>query len=73
MLQPPEVDPVKPLAIYTTLATKSESVQAVEAGIKTLRELKYPVVVKTIGEQSRYLTSDELAELVRWFDTLDRI
>ena len=71
--QPPEADPVHPLAFYTTLATKSETSTAVEAGIKRLREMKYPVTVKTVGEQARYLTDAELAELVRWFDSLDRL
>lgn len=71
-IQPPETDPVHRLAFYTTLASKSEQTAAIEAGIKRLRELKYPLTVKPIGEQGRYLTADELAELVRWFDTLDR-
>jgi serine protease Do len=71
--QLPETDPVRPLAFYTTLTTKTEQTAAIEAGIKRLRELKYPVVVKEIGEQARYLTADELDELVRWFDSLDRI
>jgi hypothetical protein len=42
-------------------------------GIKRLRELEHPVVVKEVGDQGRALTADELDELVRWFDTLDRI
>jgi serine protease Do len=69
----PETDPVHRLAFYTTLATKTEQTAATEAGIKRLREAKYPVVVKEIGEQARYLTAEELEELVRWFDSLDRI
>jgi serine protease Do len=69
----PDTDPAQRLAFYTTLATKTEQTSAVESGIERLRELKYPVVVKEIGEQSRYLTAEELDELVRWFDTLDRI
>jgi serine protease Do len=71
--QLPETDPTRPLAFYTSLATKTEQTAAVEAGIKRLRELKHPVVVKEIGEQGRYLTAEELAELVRWFDSLDRM
>ncbi|REK09423.1 MAG: PDZ domain-containing protein [Planctomycetota bacterium] len=69
----PETDPLERLAFYTTLATKTEQTAAIEAGIERLRELKHPVVVKQTGEQGRYLTGDELQELVRWFDTLDRI
>jgi serine protease Do len=73
LVQLPETDPVNRLAIYTTLATKTETTAAVEAGIQRLREMKYPVTVKNVGEQGRYLTSEELEELVRWFDTLDRL
>jgi hypothetical protein len=69
----PETDPVHRLAFFTTLATKTEQTAAVEAGIQRLREAKYPVVVKEVGEQDRYLTGEELQELVRWFDSLDRI
>ncbi|MEX0677506.1 MAG: PDZ domain-containing protein [Pirellulales bacterium] len=71
--QLPETDPVNRLAFYTTLATKTEQTAAIESGIKRLRELKFPVVVKEVGEQARYLTVEELEELVRWFDSLDRI
>jgi serine protease Do len=72
LVQIPPTDPVHRLAFYTTLTTKSETSAAVENTIKRLREMKYPVVVQTIGEQARYLTRDELAELARWIDTLDR-
>lgn len=72
LTRPPESDPVHPLAFYTTLATKAETTAATQAGIEQLRTLKFPVTVKEVGEQSRYLTPEELAEMVRWFDTLDR-
>ena len=71
--QVPASDPTHRLAFYTTLASKSENATAVEATIKKLREAKYPVTVVEIGEQSRYLTADELSGLVRWFDALDRL
>ena len=34
---------------------------------------KYAVSTKDLGEAARYLTADELAELIRWVDSLDRI
>jgi serine protease Do len=71
--RPPENDPVERLAFYTTLATKSEIAPAVEAGIERLREMKFPVTVQNVGEQGRYLTTEELEQLVRWIDALDRI
>ena len=73
LAQVPASDPTHRLAFYTTLASKSENAAAVEATIKKLREAKYPVTVVEIGEQARYLTAEEMAELVRWFDALDRL
>jgi serine protease Do len=73
LVQPPETDPLNRLAVYTTLATESERTRAVQAGIDRLRALKYPVSVKEIGQQPRDLLPDELAELARWIDSLDRL
>jgi len=61
------------MAFYAAIATKSETTAAVEAGIARLRALKFPVTVHQLGEQGRYLTTEELEQLVRWFDSLDRI
>jgi serine protease Do len=72
-VQPPETDPINKLAIYTTLTTKSPLTDAVTATIEKLRALKYPLTVHEVGEQGRYLTSDEMEQLVRWFDALDRL
>jgi serine protease Do len=66
----PESDPVQRLAIFTTTAKQSSP--AVAAGIKRLREAKFPVTELNLGDTSRPLTADELAKLVRWMDTLDR-
>ena len=41
--------------------------------IPTLESLKFPITKKPLGEQPHDLSSDELAELGRWLDTLDRI
>ena len=35
--------------------------------------MKYPVTLNGLGEQPRPLNADELAELIRWIDTLDRL
>ena len=35
--------------------------------------MKIPVTVKNLGDVPRYLNAEELAELARWIDTLDRI
>lgn len=73
LVRPPENDPVYRLAFYTTRASKSTNAAQVEAGIKLLRAMKYPVTVVNQGEQTRYLTAEEIDDLMRWIDALDRI
>ncbi|HTQ39961.1 MAG TPA: PDZ domain-containing protein [Pirellulales bacterium] len=69
-MRPPENDPVQRLAVFTTTTNKPSP--ALAAGIKRLREAKHPVTELDLGEIARPLTAEELAELVRWIDTLDR-
>lgn len=69
---PPDTDPVYPLSIYLASAAPLTGPAGPSAGEKRLRAMKYPVVPKVLGED-RYLNADELAELVRWIDTLDRL
>jgi len=71
--RPPENDPLHRLAIYLTTAKKSKHAAAMRKTIPRLREMNIPVTVKDLGEDSRYLNDEELAELARWIDTLDRI
>ena len=71
--RPPENDPLHRLAVYLTVAKKSSHAAAVRAVAKSLRDMKVPVTLKDLGEEARYLDDDELAELVRWIDMLDRI
>ncbi len=71
--QPPDNDPVYRLAVYTTKAAESTLARQIEAAIKQLQDMKYPVTVKDVGPQPRYLEGEEIDELVRWIDTLDRI
>ena len=71
---PPEQEPVHPLAFYVTrCAAGRVKPPQVDAFATQARGLKYPVTVKDLGATARYLNADELAELVRWLDTLDRI
>jgi len=71
--RPPENDTLHRLAIYLTTAKKSPHARAVEQAITQFREMKIPVTVKDLGDDPRYLKPEELAELVRWIDMLDRI
>ncbi len=72
-MTPPETDPVHRLAFYIASAGKAQQAGRIEATIKLLRAMKYPVTVKPLGDQARSLLPDELAELARWIDTLDRL
>ncbi|MFO7902448.1 MAG: PDZ domain-containing protein [Pirellulaceae bacterium] len=69
----PRTDPVKPLAIYSCSSADSDLAQRIKAGEEKLREKAFPVVEVTMPGPERYLKSEELARLVRWLDTLDRI
>ena len=47
--------------------------ERIAAGAEMLRDMKYPVTVKVQSGKPRPLNADEIAELARWIDTLDRI
>src|SRR5262249_34906933 len=66
----PENDPVERLAVFTTTAKNVSP--TVAAGIKRLRDAKFPVTEVGLGETSRPLTAEEFEQFVRWIDTLDR-
>ena len=73
MGQPPENDPLHRLAMYVASAEKSPHAAATARLVAQLRAKKIPVTLKGLGDQPRELTDDELAELARWIDMLDRI
>ncbi|MEI8373115.1 MAG: PDZ domain-containing protein [Planctomycetota bacterium] len=73
MLPPPEIDPGHRLAIYFGRAKSSMQAQLVKITLDRLRAAKIPVTEKDLGKDARDLTPQELAELVRWIDMLDRI
>jgi serine protease Do len=69
----PDNDPLHRLAVYVASARKSPSAVQMQRAVQGMREMRIPVVVKSLGATPRYLSAAELAELVRWIDTLDRI
>jgi serine protease Do len=73
LVRPPETDPVHPLALFVTTAKKSPAQQRINAGLRLLRELKYPITEQFQGELPHPQTAAERDELVRWIDALDRI
>jgi poly(3-hydroxybutyrate) depolymerase len=69
----PENDPLQRLTVYTTTTDESDLAERIEAGAEGLSQMRYPVTVKQLAGPPRYLNAEELAELVRWIDTLDRL
>lgn len=71
-LRVPDNDPVYPLAILMTQVADSQVAERVEQAAKQLGEMKYPVTVLPM-DAARALNEQELGEVVRWIDTLDRL
>jgi hypothetical protein len=69
----PETDPIHRLSIYVATAAKSRAAGRIRETVSQLRRMHYPVTAKDLGPEPRDLTADEMAELARWIDTLDRI
>jgi hypothetical protein len=69
----PENEPTHRMAFYLAKAERSRAGRQVDQTIAGLRALKYPVTVKSLGPEARDLNLEELSELLRWIDTLDRI
>lgn len=70
---PPETAPETRLQVYLASATGATRAAAIETLVERLEEQKYPVVQRPLGAQPRYLNDQELTELARWIDSLDRI
>jgi serine protease Do len=72
-LPPPEIDPGHRLAVYFGIVKTSMQAQLIKITLLRLKLAKVPVTEKDLGKEARDLTPQELAELVRWIDMLDRI
>jgi hypothetical protein len=70
--RPPENEPPHRLAFYLAAAGKT-SASMRDQVLQRLREMKYPVTLRELGDEPRPLNAGELAALVRWIDTLDRL
>ncbi|HEV3343751.1 MAG TPA: PDZ domain-containing protein [Pirellulales bacterium] len=70
---PVDNDPVSRLDFFLTQTKGSRFEKATAATIETLRERKFAVTVKEQGENAQLLSDDELAEALRWIDSLDKI
>jgi serine protease Do len=70
---PPENDPAVRRAFYIAASQRSPAARQLKGAVARLRAMKYPVTVKDLGPEPRDLTAEELAEVARWADALDRI
>jgi serine protease Do len=68
-----ESEPLERFAVYSAAAAKSRLAKPIESAVDAMRKTMIPVTTKGLGELPRPLTAEELAELIRWIDMLDRI
>jgi hypothetical protein len=73
LLPPPEAEPEHRLAIYWATAKETPQAALLAMTLARFRQMKIPVTQKDLGRTPRDLKPDELAELARWIDMLDRI
>lgn len=72
-VRPPSNEPLQPLAIYSAAVEKSSAAVRIRKGVEAMREQRYPLVERNLDAAQTYLDDDQLDELVRWIDSLDRI
>lgn len=70
---PVDNDPVLRLDCFVTSAPDARFAKMTEAAIRALRERKFAVTLKEQAEHTGLLSDDELSELLRWIDCLDKI
>ncbi|MCE9604189.1 MAG: PDZ domain-containing protein [Planctomycetia bacterium] len=70
---PIEEDPAHSIAYYVATVSDFQAKTRIVAGIELLRKQFLPVTVRELPPQANYLDAEQLSELVRWIDTLDRI
>jgi serine protease Do len=70
---PVDNDPVSRLDFFLTQTKGVRFEKAIAAAIQALRERKFAVTLKEQGENAPLLSDDELAEALRWIDSLDKI
>ena len=68
----PTTDPVQPLMIFSVSSEQSDAATRIAAGERLLAQAAFPVISRVLGGAERDLNEQELDELIRWIDTLDR-
>ncbi len=73
-IPPPEAHPTYPFRFFFSVGQGDRAEEILHQRIEVLHEMKYAVTVqKTSARERDYLEADEVAELARWIDSLDRI
>lgn len=68
-----EADPAEPFAIYVAVSDDLPAKPRIKAAVANLRKQFLPVTDRSLPAKAEYLDDDQVAELLRWIDTLDRI
>jgi serine protease Do len=72
--QIPPNEPLQRLAFYIARPEASKHAAAIATAVSRLRQAKYPVTLKSLGnDESCPLTPEQRKEFSRWADTLDRL
>lgn len=71
---PPDNEPDFRLQFYMAGFDKSPSLKGVKSVAEAMQKLKFPIVYRVLtGEANAYPGEVDVAEFVRWIDSLDRI
>lgn len=68
----PANDPVQRLAVQAARCGEGSDARAIARSLQRLRDKGYPVSTQIVDDPARYVAQEELDELVRWIDSLDR-
>lgn len=70
---PQENQPNNRLAFFVQMYEKSPAYRQFKPVAAQLQKLKFPTIVRELEGPGRFFNPDELAEVVRWIDSLDRL
>ncbi len=68
----PANDPVQRLAVLGAHSGEGRQGRAIAQSLQRFRDQGYPVSTQQVSDPEQYVPQEELGELIRWIDTLDR-
>ncbi|MDH3717311.1 MAG: PDZ domain-containing protein, partial [Planctomycetota bacterium] len=72
-LRAPPLEPTARVAVFWSYGSQHAAASRIQTQVQRLAKLNYPVTVREREGPGRYLSDEQLSELVRWIDSLDRI